>query len=73
MIIVTGASKGIGFSLVERLIAKGNDVFCISRNFNNNSANGMSCDISSYEQVKKVSRFVKKEGFRQLTICYIRE
>ena len=50
MIIVTGASKGIGFSLVERLITKGNDVFCISRNFNNNSANGMSCDISSYEQ-----------------------
>ena len=62
MIVVTGATKGLGAAIVERLTSKGHDVFGIARNTANLSVEGMSCDVSLYEQVKTVAQHLKKKG-----------
>jgi len=62
MIIVSGASRGLGAAIVERLAEKGFDVFGIARDTNNLTINGMACDVSSYEQVKAVAQYLKKKG-----------
>jgi len=61
MIIVTGASKGLGAAIAKRLESKGHDVFGIARNIKKMSVDGMSCDVSSYEQVKKIALHLKKK------------
>lgn len=61
MIIVTGASKGLGRAICERLIGKGIEVFGIARNVEGLSFPSMQCDVSSYEQVKAVSQKLKKD------------
>tara|TARA_Y100000031_G_C8207821_1_gene379452 strand:+ start:706 stop:1383 length:678 start_codon:yes stop_codon:yes gene_type:complete len=62
MIVVTGATKGLGAAIVKRLTSKGHDMFGIARNTANLSVEGMSCDVSSYEQVKTVAQHLKKKG-----------
>jgi 3-oxoacyl-[acyl-carrier protein] reductase len=62
MIIVTGASKGLGRAISDRLISKKIQVFGLARNVNNIPFPSMTCDVSSYENVKKVSRVLKKKG-----------
>jgi 3-oxoacyl-[acyl-carrier protein] reductase len=62
MIIVTGASKGLGRAVCERLIENKVDVFGLARNVENIAFASMSCDISSYESVKLVSQRLKKNG-----------
>ena len=42
MIVVTGATKGLGAAIVELLTSKGHDVFGIARNTANLSVEGMS-------------------------------
>lgn len=64
MIIVTGASKGLGRAICERLLEKGFEVFGIARNIEGLPFPSMSCDVSSFEQVKAVSRKLKKDGIR---------
>lgn len=61
MIIVTGASKGLGRAISDRLISKDIPVFGIARNIDNLSFPSMTCDVSSYENVKAVSRVLKKK------------
>jgi 3-oxoacyl-[acyl-carrier protein] reductase len=62
MIIVTGASKGLGRAISDRLISKKIQVFGLARNVNNIPFPSMTCDVSSYENVKEVSRVLKKKG-----------
>jgi 3-oxoacyl-[acyl-carrier protein] reductase len=62
MIIVTGASKGLGKSICERLIEKNIEVFGLARNVEAVSFSSMSCDVSSYENVKAVVQHLKKNG-----------
>jgi len=62
MIIVTGASKGLGRAICERLISKKIDVFGVARNCENISFPSMQCDVSSYEQVQSVAKKLKKEN-----------
>lgn len=64
MIIVTGASKGLGRAICERLISKKNEVFGIARNVENISFPSMSCDVSSYENVKAVVKKLKKDNVK---------
>jgi 3-oxoacyl-[acyl-carrier protein] reductase len=64
MIVVTGASKGLGRAICERLLGKGFEVFGIARNVEGLPFPSMACDVSSYEQVKAVSRTLKKDGVR---------
>jgi 3-oxoacyl-[acyl-carrier protein] reductase len=64
MIVVTGASKGLGRAICERLIEKNIDVFGLARNVKDIPFASMSCDVSSYESVKAVAQQLKKEGFK---------
>ncbi len=67
-IIVTGASRGIGFELVKLLISQNHQVLALSRNvtplnnlqsdFKNISV--LQIDISDENQLNKVSQFVEK-------------
>lgn len=62
MIIVTGASKGLGRAICDRLIEKNLDVLGLARNVDDVPFNSISCDISSYENVKAVAQKLRKSG-----------
>lgn len=64
MIVITGASKGLGRAICTRLISKGIPVFGLARNVEGIPFPSMTCDVSSYEDVKAVSQRLKKEGVK---------
>jgi 3-oxoacyl-[acyl-carrier protein] reductase len=64
MIIVTGASRGLGRAICERLIEKRIDVFGLARNVESIPFASMSCDVSSYESIKAVAQKLKRDGAR---------
>ena len=64
MIIVTGASKGLGRAICERLIEQKIDVLGLARNVEDVPFTTMSCDVSSYESVKAVAQQLKKDGVK---------
>lgn len=64
MIVVTGASKGLGRAICDRLIEKNIDVFGLARNVDEVPFASMSCDVSSYESVKAVAQKLKKDGVK---------
>lgn len=62
MIVVTGASKGLGRAICERLISHGQEVFGLARSTEGLPFPAMNCDVSSHEQVKAASRHIKSLG-----------
>jgi len=62
MIIVTGASRGLGADICDRLIAKGMEPFGLARNIEGMEFPAMECDISSYDEIKNIARKLKKDG-----------
>ena len=60
MIIVTGASRGLGQSITERLIEKGQDVIGLARNTASLKINAIECDVSDYASVKNASKKVRR-------------
>jgi len=64
MIIVTGASKGLGAAICNRLQLKGKKVFGLARDSSGLSFDGMDCDVSSYENVKAVAKKLKNEKIK---------
>ena len=60
MIIVTGASRGLGQAITERLIEKNEDVVGLARNTSNLKINAIECDVSDYSSVKSASKEVKR-------------
>ncbi|MEO8155395.1 MAG: SDR family oxidoreductase [Rhizobacter sp.] len=62
MIVVTGASKGLGRAVCERLLSQGVEVFGLARNVSEVPFASMSCDVSSYDEVKAVAQQLKKDG-----------
>ena len=64
MIVVTGASKGLGRAICDRLIQKNIDVFGIARNVDGVPFNSASCDVSSYERIKAIAQQLKKNGVK---------
>jgi len=61
MIIVTGASRGLGRAVCDRLIANGQEVFGLARNVDGLPFHAMPCDMSDYDQVKAVARELRKQ------------
>lgn len=61
MIIVTGASRGLGRSVVERLISSGREVLSLSRTSEGAPGDSVTCDVSDYEAVKTVAQSLRKE------------
>jgi len=64
MILVTGASKGLGRAICDRLLSKGIPVFGLARNIEGVPFPSMPCDVSSYDDVKAVAQRLKKEGVK---------
>ena len=62
MIVVTGASRGLGRAICDRLVAKGVDVFGLARNVEGIPFHAMACDISSHDAVKAVAQRLRKDG-----------
>ena len=61
MIIVTGATKGLGAAICARLQSQDKKVFGLARSVSRLSFDGMDCDVSSYENVKAVAKKLKNE------------
>ena len=61
MIIVTGASQGIGKVICERLISNDVEVLGLSRNIKDVHFPCMVCDVSSYSDVKAVAYRLKSD------------
>jgi 3-oxoacyl-[acyl-carrier protein] reductase len=62
MIVVTGASNGLGRAICERMLSKDIEVFGLARNVECIPFPTMSCDVSSYDAVKAVSKKLKRDG-----------
>jgi 3-oxoacyl-[acyl-carrier protein] reductase len=60
MIIVTGASRGLGKAITERLIEKGEKVIGLVRSVSELNIEAIECDVSDYASVKNASRKVKQ-------------
>ena len=60
MIIVTGASRGLGQAITERLIERGEEVIGLARNTSGLKINAIECDVSDYTSVKNASKEVKR-------------
>ena len=60
MIIVTGASRGLGQAIAERLADKGEDVLGLARSVSGISIDAIKCDVGDYSSVKNASREVKR-------------
>lgn len=60
MIIVTGASRGLGQAITERLIERGEEVIGLARNTSGLKINAIECDVSEYASVKNASKEVKR-------------
>ena len=60
MIIVTGASRGLGKAITERLTEKGEKVVGLARSVNGLSIEAIECDVGNYASVKNASRKIKQ-------------
>ena len=60
MIIVTGASRGLGKAITERLTEKGEEVIGLARSVSGLKIEAIECDVSDYTSVKNASREVKR-------------
>ena len=60
MIIVTGASRGLGAAVAESLISRGEDVVGIARTVDNIKFESIECDVGSYASVKNAAKVAKK-------------
>jgi 3-oxoacyl-[acyl-carrier protein] reductase len=64
MIIVTGASRGLGRAICERLIRLDHEVLGVARDVSALAFPAMACDVSSYDEVKRVAQSIKATGGR---------
>lgn len=62
MIIVTGASRGLGRAICDRLTEAGHSVFGIARAIDGLPFPGAACDVSDYDQLKALAKALKKEN-----------
>ena len=60
MIIVTGASRGLGKAITERLVEKGESVIGLVRNSSDLKIPTIECDVCNYTSVKNASKEIKR-------------
>lgn len=60
MIVVTGASRGLGQAISERLIEKGEDVLGLARSVSGLDIDAIECDVRNYASIKNAAREVKQ-------------
>ena len=62
MFIVTGASRGLGQAIAERLISSGAEVLGLARNAEGLDFPAQACDVSQADSVKAIARKIRSEG-----------
>jgi 3-oxoacyl-[acyl-carrier protein] reductase len=62
MILVTGASRGLGRAICDRLTARGTEVLGVARDVEGLPFRALSCDVSSYEGVRGLVQKFKRDG-----------
>lgn len=62
MIIVTGASRGLGRAIAERILSTGEKVFGLARNAKGLGFPSADCDVSDSDAVRAVARLIRSEG-----------
>ncbi len=60
MIVVTGASRGLGKAIAERLLEKGEDVIGLTRSLSGIKIEAIACNVSDYYSVKSASKQIKR-------------
>ena len=60
MIIVTGASRGLGYAITERLLSRGEEVVGMARNIESLNFSAIPCDVGDFSSIKKASKEVKR-------------
>tara|TARA_B100000575_G_C23053990_1_gene606736 strand:+ start:414 stop:1091 length:678 start_codon:yes stop_codon:yes gene_type:complete len=60
LIIVTGASRGLGQAIARHLTDKGEKVIGLARSMDNPIVKSIKCDVSDYSSVKNAAQQVKK-------------
>jgi len=60
VIIVTGASRGLGQAITERLIERGEEVIGLARNTSGLKINAIECDVSDYASVRNAAKEVRR-------------
>jgi len=60
LIILTGASRGLGNSIAERLIERGEQVIGLARSTEGMAFDAIECDVSDYSSVKNAAKKIKQ-------------
>ena len=68
MIVVTGASRGLGLAVANRLLSLGIEVLGLARNVEGLTFPSISCDVSDATAVKTVARRLLSEGHEILGV-----
>ena len=67
-VIITGASRGIGFELAQQFLNAGYTVFCLTRNLEplkaiaHDNLKAISTDLSSQDSINEAVSIIKKEA-----------
>ena len=64
MIVVTGASRGLGRDICDRLVSKGVEVLGVSRSASKLPFETLPCDVSSISQVVELTKQLKNSGVK---------
>ena len=59
MIIITGANRGLGKAIAERLNYNGERVIGLVRSTGDLDIDTFKCDVSNYQSVKNAARVIK--------------
>ena len=60
MIVVTGASRGLGKAITERLTERGEKIIGLARFTEGLNVEAVRCDVSDYTSVKEAAREIKR-------------
>ena len=61
MIIVTGASRGLGRAIADHMISRGRNVFGLARHVNDLPFPALACDVADPDAVKAAAKEIKKQ------------
>jgi len=62
MIVVTGATRGLGRAICERILSRGETVVGLGRTENLSNFHLIKCDVSNYSSVRQAVKEIKKLG-----------